>query len=169
MRLVLPVILCALLSATEPGRIPPRISIERLGAPSIDPAAYRGKIVALAFIYTTCSHCQDLTIVLNKLAPEYTPRGVQFLECAFNPEAQLTMKEFLDRFHPPFPVGWANDAAVRGYLRITLLDTRPLYVPHMVFLDRLGAIRGEYRGESEFFTHSEPSIRAELDKLLQAK
>jgi len=169
MRLALPLILCAVLSASEPARIPSKLSIERLDAKPIDPSAYRGKVVALAFIYTTCVHCQDLTRTLERIAPEYAPRGVQFLECAFNPDAQGTMREFLTRFHPPFPVGWASDLAVRGYLQIALMDIRPLYVPHMVFLDRAGAIRADYRGESGFFTQPEANIRAELDKMLQVK
>jgi thiol-disulfide isomerase/thioredoxin len=170
MRLALPVLLlptlCAWLPAAEPARIPPPLAIERLGAPPLDPSAYRGKIVALVFILTTCPHCQALTNVLDKLAGEYTPRGVQFLECAFDPEAKLTMKAFLDQFHPPFPVGWTNEAAVRAYLQISYIDPRPLYVPHLVLLDRAGAIRGDYRGESDFFAKPEASIRAELEKLL---
>jgi hypothetical protein len=49
------------------------------GAAPIQLSQYRGKIVSLVFIYTTCSHCQEFTTILNVLAKEYTPRGVQFL------------------------------------------------------------------------------------------
>jgi len=41
---------------------------------------------------------------------------------------------FLDRFKPPFPVGWTSDAAVRAYLQIPVIDQRPFYAPRMVFL-----------------------------------
>jgi len=152
-------------AAAQSPRTAPPLEMNRLGAPSIRLAQYRGKVVGLAFILTTCSHCQDLTRVLNKLAPAYAPRGVQFLECAYNGDGQATMKEFLDRFQPPFPVGWTTDAVVRAWLGIAITDPHPLYAPHMVFLDRRGTIRAE--GEGDFFHNSEENIRAQVDKLLK--
>jgi cytochrome oxidase Cu insertion factor (SCO1/SenC/PrrC family) len=150
-----------------PPRPSPPLTIERLGAPSVELSQYRGKVVALVFIFTTCSHCQDLTKLLGPLSREYALRGVQVLECAFNDDAKQTMAEFLQQFQPPFPVGWTNRAAAMAYLQRTILDTRPLYVPHMVFLDRRGIIRGDYPGESDFMKDPATNIRAELEKLLK--
>ena len=62
------------------------------------------------------------------------------------------MKEFLERFQPPFPVGWTIEAAVREYLQLPVIDRRPFYVPHMVFLDRRGTIRTDVPGESDFWS-----------------
>jgi len=56
---------------------------------------------------------------------------------------------------------------VMSYLQRSILDTRPLYVPHMVFLDRRGMIRADYPGESDFFKDQATNIRAELEKLLK--
>jgi hypothetical protein len=92
---------------------------------------------------------------------------VQVLECAFNEDAKQTIAEFLQNLQPPFPVGWTSRAAAMAYLQRSILDTRPLYVPHMVFLDRRGIIRADYPGESEFFKDPATSIRAELEKLLK--
>jgi hypothetical protein len=143
------------------------LSIERLNAPPVTIAQYRGKVVALTFILTSCSHCQDLTKILDRLAPEYAPRGVQFVECAVNGNAKAEIKEFLQRFQPPFPVGWANESAARAFLRMPPANERPLYIPHMVFLDRGGMIRNEIPAESDFFNNAEANIRAELEKLLK--
>jgi hypothetical protein len=55
-----------------------------------------------------------------------------------------------------------------SYLQIPLLDPHPLYVPHMVFLDRSGVIRADYAGESEFMKQPETNIPAEFEKLLKA-
>ena len=128
---------------------------------------YRGKVLAVAFILTSCSHCQDLTRVLSPLSREYAPKGVQFLECAFNGDAQVDMPKFLDMLTPPFPVGWSDQAAVRAYLHYSLLDPN-LFVPHMVFLDRAGILRGDFPGEHDFFKNPEANIKAQLDKLLKA-
>jgi cytochrome oxidase Cu insertion factor (SCO1/SenC/PrrC family) len=152
-----------------PPRPSPPLTIERLGAPSVELSQYRGKVVALAFIFTTCSHCQDLTKLLGPLSREYALRGVQVLECAFNDDAKQTMAEFVQQFQPPFPVGWTNRAAAMAYLQRTILDTRPLYVPHMVFLDRRGIIQADYPGESDFMKDPATNIRAELEKLLKAR
>ncbi|HWB85131.1 MAG TPA: TlpA disulfide reductase family protein [Bryobacteraceae bacterium] len=145
----------------------PAFSIQRIGNAPIDVNHYHGKIVALAFISTTCPHCQHLTEVLNTIEKEYTPRGVQFLECAFNPDAQSSLPQFIQQFHPAFPVGYADRGSVLAYLQYSILDTKPVYVPHMVFLDRRGMIRGDYPGESDFFQNPDASIRNELNQLLK--
>jgi thiol-disulfide isomerase/thioredoxin len=153
--------------AAETPRPSPPLTIERLGAPSVELSQYRGKVVALAFIFTTCSHCQDLTKTLGPLSREYALRGVQVLECAFNDDAKQTMPQFLQQLQPPFPVGFTNRAAAMAYLQRSVLDTRPLYVPHMVFLDRRGIIQADYPGESDFMKDPATNIRAELEKLLK--
>jgi thiol-disulfide isomerase/thioredoxin len=171
MRIAILTLLCATSALAADTATPPRpsppLTIERLGAPAVELSQYRGKVVALAFIFTTCSHCQDLTKLLGPLSREYALRGVQVLECAFNDDAKQTIAEFVQQFQPPFPVGWTSRAAAMAYLQRTILDTRPLYVPHMVFLDRRGIIQADYPGESDFMKDPATNIRAELEKLLK--
>ena len=92
---------------------------------------------------------------------------MQVLECAFNEDAVPTMPDFLKKAEPQFPVGFAPRASVLSYLQIPIADTRPLYVPHLVFLDRAGTIRGDYPGEGSFFLDSDANIRKELDQMLK--
>jgi thiol-disulfide isomerase/thioredoxin len=171
MRTAIPVFLCAMSAVTamaaDSPRPSPPLEIERLNAPAVQLSQYRGKVVALALISTTCPHCQDLTRLLVSLSHEYALRGVQVLECAFNDDAKQTLPGFLQQFQPPYPVGWTSHAAVLAYLQRTILDTKPLYVPHMVFLDRRGIIQADYAGESDFFKDPATSVRAELEKLLK--
>ena len=42
----------------------------------------------LAFILTTCSHCQAATGLLTRLQTEYGPRGLQVLESAIDQGGQ---------------------------------------------------------------------------------
>ena len=122
----------------------------------------------LVFIDTNCPHCRDLTrTVLIPVSREYASRGVEVLECAFNDMARQELPAFIGQFQPPYPVGWNTRAAVMAYLGISILDQRPLYVPHLVILDRAGRIRSDYPGESGFFKDANTNIRAELDKLLK--
>ena len=172
MRNALPIFLIAAFTFVAPAadmaRPSPPFTIQRIGAPPLQLSQYRGKVVALAFIYTSCSHCQQLTTELNLIVPDYASRGVQFLECAFNGDAVAAMPEFLQRFTPPFPVGLATNADVMAYLQHSAIDPRPLFVPHMVFLDRAGVIRAEYPGGDAFFSNANANIRAQLDKMLKA-
>lgn len=170
MRLALLFSTAALLTAlaADGVRPAPAFTIARIADPAINVQQYKGKkIVALAFIYTTCPHCQHLTTILDQLAKDYASRAVQFLECAFNDDSVQTLPEFLKQFNPPFPVGYCSRASVMSYLQYSLVDTRPLYVPHMVFIDKAGMIRGDYPGEGPFFQDPEGNIRKELDKMLK--
>jgi peroxiredoxin len=165
---VLLLLAATVLPAADSARPSPPFAILRRGAPPLELSHYRGKVVALAFIDTHCPHCQKLTNFLNEMAPKYAARGVQVLECAFNEDAQYSLAEFQQQFHPPFPVGYSNRAAVLAYLRISLLDPHPLYVPHLVFLDRRGIIRAEVAGESDFMKQPEVNIPAQLERMLKA-
>lgn len=156
-------------TAQPTGKPSPALTINRVGSAPIQLSQYRGKIVLLAFIHTTCPHCQELTRELIPIARAYEAKGVQVVECAFNQNADQLVPAFVQQFQPPFPVGWADNNTVMAYLGRSVLDTTPFYVPHLVFLDRRGTIQGDFAGESEFMRTPDTSIRAELDKLVKSK
>jgi len=126
---------------------------------------YSGKVVLLMFMFTTCPHCQHTTQVLNGIAAEYAPRGVQILAAAYNPEAERLVPGFIAQFRPAFPVGYATRDAVLEYLQHP--PGKPMYVPEVVFIDRNRTIRGQFMGSDDFFKDQEKSIRAMLDALLK--
>jgi thiol-disulfide isomerase/thioredoxin len=152
--------------AMDIGKPSPPFSIQRLNGPAVPLTQFQGKVVALAFIDTECPHCQHLTGVLNAIAKEYEGKGVQFVECAFNDIAAQRLPFFIQNFQPSFMIGYSQRDPVLNYLSYSIL--KPLYVPHMVFLDRKGVVRGDYAGESDFMTNPEKNVRAELDELLKA-
>jgi len=165
--------LAVLTAAAQPAAQPearpsPPFTIRRVGSPDIQLSQYKGKIVLLVFILTTCPHCQELTRELNPIAREYEARGVQVVECAFNLNAGELVPGFIQQLQPAFPVGWTDNDSVMAYVGRSLVDRRPFFVPHVVFLDRRGMIEGDYAGESDFMKTPAPSIRAELDKMLKA-
>jgi thiol-disulfide isomerase/thioredoxin len=164
--LIVSLLACAaLLPAAAPPQ-PRPFSILRPNAAPITLASYRGKVVALVFISTSCSHCQDFTKALVPIANEYTPRGVQFLECAVNGDALEAVPAFIRQFQPPFPVGYNTQTEVDDYLQRSIMLT--FYVPHLVFLNRSGRIAADFAGESDFMKNPAANTRAELDTLLKA-
>jgi thiol-disulfide isomerase/thioredoxin len=154
---------------TATARPSPPFTFQRVGTPAPPPitlSQYRGKVVALAFVHTTCPHCQHLTELLIPIARDYAPKGVQVLACAFNEGAQGLLPEFINQYHPTFPVGWSTNTLVSAYLQYSAMN--PLgFVPHMVFLDRGGVIRADIPGESTFFNDPDTNIRKQLDKMLK--
>jgi peroxiredoxin len=158
----------AALLAADTARVSPAFHIERPGAQPLTLAQYRGKVMLVAFIDTNCPHCQALTGVISAISREYAPKGVQVLECAFNDGAKDKLAEFVRNYNPSFPVGYSSRAAVMIYLQYGVMDQRPLYVPHLVFLDRRGVIRLDVPGEDAFMENANANIRAELDKLLKS-
>ena len=83
----------------QPSRPSPPLTIERLGAPSVELSQYRGKVVALAFIFTTCSHCQDLTRILSVIQKDYAAKNVQVVGVAFEEGVTCLMaqKSYLEK------------------------------------------------------------------------
>ena len=49
---------------------------------------YRGKVVVVQFLYTTCPHCQATARMLTSLAKEFGPASLQVVGVAFNDEAE---------------------------------------------------------------------------------
>jgi len=150
--------------AVEVGKPSPAFTIQRLSGPALQLSQYKGKVVALAFISTTCPHCQNLTKLLNVISKEYASKGVQVVACAFNDNVKGLLPEFLQTVQPTFPVGYCERDAVMAYLQASVV--KAFYVPHMVFLDRSGVVKGDFAGESDFMTQQEMNIRTELDQLL---
>ena len=155
--------------AGDKARTAPPFTMLQMNQPSLQLSHYRGKVVVLAFIQTTCAHCQQFTVELNQVAHEYGRRGVQMVECAFNDDAAQTLNDFKERFSPPYPVTFSSSAAVSAFLQRTFFDQRPLMVPYVVLIDRGGVIRAEISGENDFFRNAGPNLRAQLDRLLGGK
>lgn len=126
---------------------------------------YAGKVVCLAFILTTCPHCQHTTQLLSGIQTEYASRGVQIIAAAFNPDAPQLVPAFITQFKPTFPVGFAARDAVFEYEQASL--AKPNYVPELIFIDRHRMIRAQYSGSDDFFKDQEKNIRAMLDTLVK--
>ena len=126
---------------------------------------FNGKIVLLAFMLTTCPHCQHAVPILSAIQKEYGPRGVQILGTTFNDGAPQLVPEFIARFQPNFPVGSSPRESVTEFQQHP--PWKRAYVPEFVFIDRKRVIREQHSGEEDFFKDEEKSVRAVLDNLLK--
>jgi thiol-disulfide isomerase/thioredoxin len=159
-------LLCATLPAAAPVPRPsPDFVVRLTPTGQVTPAQYKGKVVILALIATTCPHCQHSTQVLSGLQKEYGPKGLQVMAAAFNDMSNMLVPDFIKQFQPAFPVGWATRMDVLNYLQHSAMEQ--MYVPIMVFIDRKGMIRHQYLGDDPFFTNQDKNLRDTIEELLK--
>lgn len=98
---------------------------------------YRGKVVALEFIWTTCPHCQAWSKIMTKFQQEFGPEGFQAVDVAVNDNADLLVENFSKEQQVNFPVGWTTKDQMLSFMGFS----NPYYVvPQLVLIDRKGVI-----------------------------
>jgi len=135
-------------------------------------SSYKGKVILVAFMHTTCSHCQHTAGILAKVNNDYAAKGVQILGVAFDQGAQQGIPTFLKITGANFPVGFAPQDQVEKFTHAN----GDYYVPMLAFIDRTGVVRtqaisyGDPNPEVDKFLgeEAEANIHKELDKLLKA-
>lgn len=130
---------------------------------------YRGKVVAVEFLLTTCPHCQKTAQHLEKLSAELGKQGFQAVGIAINLEEkdQAQLQQFIQEYKLTFPVGVApNRESVNEYLQLSLMSR--MLMPQMVFIDRKGVIQAQYSGDSPFFgDNQEQNLRTLIQQMLK--
>lgn len=129
-------------------------------------SSYKGKVVLLAFIFTTCPHCQAECGVLTKLHSELGEKGFQPLAVAFNDNAGMLVGAFIQNFRPSFPVGSAARQTVTDYLQLD--DKTPWVVPQIVLIDKKGMIVAQSAPKGSEALQEENSLRKQITDLLGA-
>jgi len=141
-------------------------TIQVPGGGPISLAAHKGKPMVLAFILTTCTHCQHAVELLSKLQPEYAPRGLQILASAIDQNAPSAVPLFIRYLHPPFPVGFNDSNAALTFAGYSLA-----ILPHMpivLFIDRQGMVKEQHEGADQayFGDQEEQNLRKSINALL---
>lgn len=124
------------LSAQEP-RKAPELAFNVPGQGTKLLSQYRGKVVALEFIFTTCPHCQAATKVMEKFQTQYGQRGFQAIDVAVNENADLLVENFAKDFQVNFPVGWVLRDQMISFMG---WNNGYFVVPQQVLIDRKGII-----------------------------
>jgi peroxiredoxin len=150
--------------AAEIPRPAPDLVVPLVNGKQLKISDYRGKVLCLTFILTTCPHCQKTTQLLNGIYADLAPKGFDVLEAAVNQNPDIP--NFIAQFKPVFPVGTATVQEALDYIQWPK-DKRPL-VPFVVFIDRKGMIRSQFTGVDETFfdVQQEQHMRDEAGKLL---
>ena len=135
-------------------------------------SSYRGKVVMMAAMFTTCPHCQALSKIITKLQGELGSRGFQAVGVAFNDEvntpnpsanAKVT-SNFISEFGVGFTMGYAPRPSVMSYLGLS--DVERWVVPQVAIIDRKGVVRAQSAAGGTADLQTETYLRKYLGELL---
>ncbi len=139
---------------------------------------YRGKVVALEFILTTCPHCQAASRYMTQLQQAYGPRGFQALDLAINAlddgrtpaQASLMTETFANNFQVGFPVGFIGRDPMMSFMGFSIMDR--MVVPQLVLIDRKGFIHYQTPASDADDNYekmmNQGAIRQHIEELLAA-
>jgi thiol-disulfide isomerase/thioredoxin len=135
-------------------------------------SSYRGKVVSLEFILTTCVHCQAASKVMTKLQEEYGPQGFQALDVAINgldegrtpAAADALVASFKSSFQVGFPVGWIRREQMSSFLGVSMMER--MVVPQLVLIDRKGLIHYQTPPMGDANSMAEGTLRQRIQELL---
>jgi peroxiredoxin len=124
------------------GRRAPGFSLPDLQGQQHDLQDYRGKVVVIDIIQTTCPHCARLTDVLKTVEAKYGDR-IAILSFAVPPDTQATVARFVAAHQVSTPVLFDCGQVSASYLQATPKNPT-VSVPHLFLVDGQGTIRNDF-------------------------
>jgi len=129
-------------------------------------SSFKGKVVVMPLMFTTCPHCQREAQMLTKLQKEFAGRPLQVLGTAFNDEANgPVVLQFIKEFNIGFPVGYSKRDSVISYLGLSVMDR--WVVPQVAVIDKKGMIVAQSEATGTPALQDENYMRTLIDKLLK--
>jgi len=125
---------------------------------------YRGKVMVVALISTTCEHCINSIKLLGQLQKEYGARGFQAFAVAADDLAEKKI-ESLARLQLGIPIGYLDQETTMKLCDFKR-DDHP-FVPIFMFVDKKGTIRFQYADKEDFFNNEEKNTRYFIEALLK--
>lgn len=157
--------LATALTAADP-RPAPELVIKAANGQEQLLSKFRGKVVAVEFLLTTCPHCQKASQNMQKLYKELGPQGFQPVGIAINDMANMLINDYSKQFSLTYPIGYANRDVATQFLQHPIMMS--MLMPQLVVIDRKGVIRHQFPGGDKFFENEEKNLRDVLLPLLKA-
>lgn len=108
---------------------------------------YRGKSVLLNFWATWCEPCRDEYPMLNELAKQYGPQGLQVVGVSMDDDGDIIlMRRFLARYKPVFP-NYRKKPGDEVAFRQAVLPGWAGSLPVTIFFSKDGSQAGSFLGE----------------------
>jgi peroxiredoxin len=168
MRTILPVLLCtaALFAAGEnSGRRAPGFALPDSKMQVYDLADYRGKIVLLEFMQTTCAHCAAFADVLERVQRKYGDKVVILAVANSTGDNLNSVAQFIAGHGITYPILFDAGQMAYSYVRSMRFDT-----PHVFLIDASGTIKNDWLyGLTTRDIFEGNGLMSEIDSLLPGK
>lgn len=151
-------------AGTLSGRRIPSFSLPDSKANYHDILDYRGKVVLVEVMQTTCSHCQDLAAQLEKVQDKYG-NNVPILSIVVPPDNSETVKQFSIRFHIRYPIVFDCGQVTASLMKATPANPNVKF-PHLFLVDKSGMILEDFDWEKNQAILTGPGLFQSIEKLL---
>ena len=125
---------------------------------------FKGKVVALEFLLTTCPSCKRTSRIMQQLFGEYADKGFQPLAVAINAGAETLVGGYAREVGVTYPIGVGDRNMAVAFLGYSAVMR--MMMPQLVVIDKKGVIRAQYAGTDRFFRNEEANMRRLLTELL---
>jgi len=142
------------------------IPIPAPGGKTLKLSQYRGKVMVVVLVLTTCQSCGQSAEMLQRVQGDYGDK-IQAVVIAANAEAPQQIANFRDSHHLTYPVGYLTDEpTLMKFLDIRRQDF-PL-APIFLFVNKAGTVVQQYmKKEDNFFKNEEKNTRTLVDGYLK--
>ncbi|MGA2715315.1 MAG: TlpA disulfide reductase family protein [Bryobacteraceae bacterium] len=129
-----------------------------------DTQDYRGKVLIIEFMQTTCPVCQRLADTLLQVKAKYGDR-IGVMSILTLPDNFQTVEKFATDRKIPWPMVFDSGQVMISYLKVTPVNPKVEF-PHVFLIDGKGTIRNDF-GPAEEAALNVAGLSAEIDKLLK--
>ena len=166
MRVFFCVLACAvtLMAGDLSGRRAPGFSLVDSNFVQHDTQDFRGKILLVEFMQTTCPHCGTFSNILQEAVTRYSGK-VAVLAVVNPPDTTTTVKQYIAEHKLTYPLLFDCGQVAASYVKAQSFD-----VPHLFVIDAQGMIQNDY-GYSVFNRgiFEGRDLFSELDRIVKAK
>jgi peroxiredoxin len=130
-----------------------------------DPQDYRGKVLLIEFIQTSCPLCREFTKVLEQAAAKYGSR-LQILTIVNPPDTHASVAQFVATYKVTTPILFDCGQAAASYFKATPQNAS-FHTPHVFLIDPAGIVKNDFGNSvtnQGLFTA--PGLFREIDRLL---
>ncbi|MCS7026788.1 MAG: TlpA family protein disulfide reductase [Bryobacteraceae bacterium] len=143
----------------------PDFSIQMPDGKQLKLSTFQGKVIAVEFLLTYCSHCQRASRTTDLIYRELGPQGFQPVGVAIDPAANPLA--YVRDLNLSFPVGRCAQSDAMTFLQLS--PAARMMMPQVCFVDRRFTIRHQFAGDDPFFGENEEKNMRELVMKLLAE
>jgi peroxiredoxin len=127
-----------------------------------DPQDYRGKVLLVDIMTTTCPNCMRLADALVQVKAKYGDR-IGIISVLTLPDNFQTGDRFAAAHKITWPMVFDSGQMIASYLKVTPQNPE-VHFPHLFVIDGNGTIRNDYDGTEDKALTLE-GLSAEIDRL----